>query len=279
MLSRQRQRFCLISGERAHTSALATLLTTLTTSQSPKSTPIWPWRAQKQLERAAHAAVAYQTLMSIYSNNVGDVALSLHYADLCADAATKAGDKTQWFIALVARYSIAAEIGDRALMIDLRKQLEPLRGAEKYGERFAIVFADALYLCMEFGVRHDASVLRRCQSRSSERFAEGSVAWSSRRREPRDAATRLRRFNPRIERYRWAARSRRNRSLRRAFGCWQELWVPQYCIRANRKSEAMRMFHAYGDRTTLSIRRLMHAVIEDNYGLCARRRRILWVMA
>jgi DNA-binding NarL/FixJ family response regulator len=36
-------------------------------------------------------------------------------------------------------------------------------------------------------------------------------------------------------------------------------------LRANRKSEAMRMFHAYGQRMTLSIRRLMQAVIDDNY--------------
>jgi DNA-binding NarL/FixJ family response regulator len=36
-------------------------------------------------------------------------------------------------------------------------------------------------------------------------------------------------------------------------------------MRANRKSEAMRMFNAYGHRTTLSIRRLVQAIIDDNY--------------
>ena len=36
-------------------------------------------------------------------------------------------------------------------------------------------------------------------------------------------------------------------------------------LRANRKSEAARMFHGYSYRTTLSIRRLTEAVLDDNY--------------
>ena len=211
-----------------------------------------------------HAAVAYQTLMSIYSNNVGDVSLSLHYADLCADASMKAGDKTQWFIALVARYSIAGEIGDRALIIDLRKQLEPLRGSEKYGERFAIVFADALFYSWSLAfdtMRQYLGAVNLGRVSDAQR-----AVWHGFRAVASsgcgDEADALQCAYRALSMGRPVAKESvfetRLRLLARVMGA-------AVLLRANRKSEAMRMFHAYSDRTTLSIRRLMHAVIQDDY--------------
>jgi len=210
------------------------------------------------------AAIAYQTLMSIYSSNVGDVALSLHYADLCADAASKAGDKTQWFLALVARYSIAAEIGDRALMKDIREQLEPLRGAEKYGERFAIVFADALYyawtLAFDTMRQYLAAVSLGRINDAQRAVCHGlrAVAASGCGDEAEALQCAYRALSMGRPASSESGFETRLRLLARVMGA-------AVLLRANRKSEAARMFNAYSDRTTLSIRRLMQAVIDDNY--------------
>lgn len=210
------------------------------------------------------SAAAYQNLCSIYSNNVGDVALSLHYADLCADAATRAGDKTQWFISLVTRYSIAAEIGDRALLTDLRRQLEPLRGAEKYGERFAIVFGDALFYSWTLAfdtMRQYLGAVNLGRINDSQRaVCHGfrAVAASG----CGDDSEALQHAYRALSMGRPAAKESvlqtRLRLMARVMGA-------AVLLRANRKSEALRMFHAFSDRTTLSIRRLMQAVIDDNY--------------
>lgn len=210
------------------------------------------------------AALGYHNLMSIYSNDVGDVALSLHYADLAADAASKAGDRTQWLIELVSRYAIAAEVGDRALLLDLREQLEPLRGAEKYGERFAIVVADALYYAwtsafdtmrqylnaVSLGRVNDPqralvhglrAVAASGCGEEEEALKSAYLALSSGRPASKEST-----FETRL------------RLLARVMGA-------AVLLRANRKSEAMRMFNAYGNRMTLSIRRLMQAVMDENY--------------
>jgi len=202
--------------------------------------------------------------MSIYSNDVGDVALSLHYADLCADAATKAGDKTQWFVALVIRYGLAAEIGDRALMMDIRQQLEPLRGAEKYGERFGIVFADALFYSWTAAFDTMRQYL---ESVSLGRVNDSQRAlWHGLRAIAAagcgDEVGALQSAYRALSMGRPAAKEpvfeTRLRLLARVMGA-------VVLINANRRSEAMRMFNAYGTRTTLSIRRLMQAVIDDNF--------------
>ena len=210
------------------------------------------------------AATGYHILMSIYSNNVGDIALSLHYADLCADAAMNAGDKTQWFMILVARYSIAAEIGDKALLADLRRQLEPLRGAEKYDERFAIVAADALYYAWSLAFDTmkqylDAVNLGRVNA-AQRALCHGlrAVAASGCGDENealKSAYLALSMGRPSAKE---AVQGVRLRLLARVMGA-------AVLMRANRKSEAMRMFHSYTARSTLSIRRLMQAVIDDNY--------------
>jgi DNA-binding CsgD family transcriptional regulator len=210
------------------------------------------------------AAVAYQSLLSIYSNNVGDVALSLHYADLCADAAMKAGDKTQWFVALVSRYGIAAEIGDRALMHDLRKQLEPLRGAEKYGERFAVVVADALYYAWSLAfdtMRQYLNSVNLGRVNDSQRAlchglkAVAASGCGDEGEALKSAYMALSMGRPATKE---AVFETRLRLLARVMGA-------AVLMRANRKSEAMRMFHAYTNRMTLSIRRLLQAVIDDKY--------------
>lgn len=210
------------------------------------------------------AAVSYQSLMSIYGNDIGDIGLSLHYADLTSDAATKAGDKTQWFLALVARYGIAAEVGDRALLLDLRAQLEPHRGAEKYGERFVIVIADALYYswnsafdtmrqylsAVSLGRVNDAqrALIHGLRAIAASGCGEEAEALKS-------AYLALTAGRPASKESTFETRLR---LLARVMGA-------TVLLRANRKSEAMRMFHAYGNRMTLSIRRLMQAVIDDNY--------------
>jgi DNA-binding CsgD family transcriptional regulator len=210
------------------------------------------------------AAAAYQTLGSLYSNDVGDVALSLHYMDLCADSATKAGDKTQWFIALVSRYGLAAEIGDRALLTDLREQLEPLRGAEKYGERFVIVVADALYYAWTSAfdtMRHYLSAVNLGRVNDSQRaLCQGLMAVAALGcgddNEALKSAYRALSMGKPVSKE--SLFETRLRLLARVMGA-------AVLMRANRKSEAMRMFHAYGHHTTLSIRRLMQAAIDDNY--------------
>src|SRR5579875_594 len=211
-----------------------------------------------------HAATAYQSLMSIYGNNVGDIALSLHYADLFADAAMKAGDKTQCYLSLVARYGLAAEIGDRALVLDLREQLEPLRGAEKYGERFAIVTADALYYAwtstFDTMRQYLSSVSLGRVNDSQRALIHGlrAVAASGCGEEEdalKSAYLALSLGRPASKEPIFETGLR---LLARVMGA-------AVLLRANRKSEAMRMFHAYGHRMTLSIRRLMQAVIDDNY--------------
>jgi len=210
------------------------------------------------------AATAYQILMSIYSNNVGDVALSLHYADLCADAATKAGDKTQWLVALVSRYGIAAEIGDRALIQDIRAQLEPLRGAEKYGERFGIVFGDALYYSWTLAfdtMRQYLSAVSLGRIGDAQRaICHGlrAVAASGCGDETEALQYAYRALSMARPAAKESIFETRLRLLARVMGA-------TVLLQANRKSEAMRMFHAYSYRTTLSIRRLMQAVIDDDY--------------
>ncbi len=210
------------------------------------------------------AATGYHILMSIYSNNVGDVALSLHYADLCADAAMRAGDKTQWFLILVARYSIAAEIGDKMLLADIRRQLEPLRGAEKYDERFAIVVADALYYSWSLAfdtMRQYLEAVNLGRVNAAQRAlchglrAVAASGCGDENEALKSAYVALSMGRPVQKEPVQAARLR---LLARVMGA-------AVLMRANRKSEAMRMFHAYGHRTTLSIRRLMQAAIDDNY--------------
>ena len=210
------------------------------------------------------AASAYQNLTSIYSSNVGDIALSMHYADLFADSSMKAGDKTQWYQALVVRYGMAAEIGDRPLVKDLRDQLKPLRGAEKYGERFTIVVADALYYAWGLAfdtMRQYLSAINLGRINDSQRaLCHGlrAVAASG----CGDENDALKSAYLALSMGRPAAKESvfetRLRLLARAMGA-------AVLMRANRKSEAMRMFNAYGHRTTLSIRRLVQAIIDDNY--------------
>lgn len=210
------------------------------------------------------AAVAYQSLMSIYSSDIGDVALSLHYADLCANAATRAGDRTQWYIALVARYSLAAEIGDRALMTDLRKQLEPLRGAEKYGERFAIVLGDAMYyswtLAFDTMRQYLGAVSLGRVNDAQRALCHGllGVAALGCGDEPSALESAYRALSMGRPVAKESTFHTRIRLLARVMGA-------TVLLQANRKSEAMRMFHAFSDKTTLSIRRLMQAVVDDNY--------------
>jgi DNA-binding CsgD family transcriptional regulator len=210
------------------------------------------------------AAIAYHNLSSIYGNDVGDVALSLHYADLSADAASKAGDRTHWFIELVSRYAMAAEIGDRGLLLDLRGQLEPLRGAEKYGERFAIVVADALYYAwtstFDTMRQYLGSVSLGRVNDSQRALIHGlrAVAASG----CGDEGAALKSAYLALSTGRPASKEpafeTRLRLLARVMGA-------AVLLRSNRKSEAMRMFHAYGHRMTLSVRRLMQAIIDDNY--------------
>ncbi|HEY1728041.1 MAG TPA: helix-turn-helix domain-containing protein [Candidatus Baltobacteraceae bacterium] len=210
------------------------------------------------------AATAYQILMSIYSNYVGDVALSLHYADMCADAATKAGDKTQWLIALVSRYGLAAEIGDRALAGDLRAQLEPLRAAEKYGERFVIVFADALYyswtLAFDTMRQYLGAVSLGRIGDAQRAICHGlrAVAASGCGDEEEALQYAYRALSMARPTAKESVFETRLRLLARVMGA-------TVLMRANRKSEAMRMFHAFSHRMTLSVRRLMQAVVDDNY--------------
>lgn len=210
------------------------------------------------------AAAAYLNLTSIYSSHVGDVALSLHYADLAADAATKASDKTQWLVALAARYGIAAEIGDRALVLDLRKQLESLRGAEKYGERFAIAVGDALYYAWTLAfdtMRQYLSAVSLGRVNDAQRaLCHGlrAVAASGCGDEAEALQCAYRALSMGRPASKESVFDTRLRLLARVMGA-------AVLMNANRKSEAMRMFHAYGHRTTLSIRRLMQAVIDDNY--------------
>ena len=210
------------------------------------------------------AAMSYQNLMSIYSNNVGDVALSLHYADLCADAALKAGDKTQWLVALVARYGLAAETGDRALLADIRKQLEPLRGAEKYGERFAIVFGDALYYAWSTAFdtmrQYLSSVSLGRVGDSQRAIIHGlrAVAASGCGDEQEGLQHAYRAISMGRPVSKESLFETRLRLLARVMGA-------TVLLRSNRKSEGMRMFSSYQDRTTLSIRRLMQAILDDNY--------------
>lgn len=210
------------------------------------------------------AASAYHNLMSFYGNDVGDVALSLHYADLASDAALRAGDHTQWLIELVSRYAIAAEIGDRALLLDLREQLEPLRGAEKYGERFVIVFGDALYYAWSsaFDTMRQylgaVSLGRVTDPQRALIHGLRAVAASGCGDEPEALKAAYLALSSGRPGSKESTFDTRLRLLARVMGA-------AVLLRANRKSEAMRMFHAYGHRMTLSVRRLMQAVIDDNY--------------
>ncbi|MGA3037239.1 MAG: helix-turn-helix domain-containing protein [Vulcanimicrobiaceae bacterium] len=149
-------------------------------------------------------------------------------------------------------------------MIDIRQQLEPLRGAEKYGERFGIVFADALFYSWTAAFDTMRQYL---ESVSLGRVNDSQRAlWHGLRAIAAagcgDEVGSLQSAYRALSMGRPAAKEpvfeTRVRLLARVMGA-------VVLINANRRSEAMRMFNAYGTRTTLSIRRLMQAVIDDNF--------------
>jgi len=210
------------------------------------------------------SSTAYQNLCSLYSNDVTDVGLALHYSDLMADAAMRAGDKVQWLIALCVRYSIAAEIGNRALLLDIREQLKSHRGAEKYAERIAVVLADSLHYAWDGNFDLMQQYL---QSVSLDRIAdpqkalvEAALAIAQCGVSDEEGALNhaYRALTLGRPRSRYSSFDNRLRLVARAL-------ASSVLIRCNRRSEAIRMLDAFTVHMTLSLRRLMEAVATDSF--------------
>jgi DNA-binding CsgD family transcriptional regulator len=149
-------------------------------------------------------------------------------------------------------------------MLDIRKQLEPLRGAEKYGERFAIVVGDAIYYAWTLAfdtMRQYLSSVNLGRVNDSQRaLCHGlrAVAASGCGDESEALECAYRALSMGRPVAKESLFENRLRLLARVMGA-------AVLLRANRKSEAIRMFNAFNDRMTLSIRRLMQAIMDDNY--------------
>jgi DNA-binding CsgD family transcriptional regulator len=210
------------------------------------------------------ASCAYQNLCSIYSNDVADIGLSLHYSDLTANAALNAHDQTQWFLSLVTRYSIAAEIGNRALLMDIRDQLAPLRGAEKYTERFAIVLPDAISHAWDgnFDLMRQylkaIGVDRAGDSQHAMLEAVQAIACCGTREQDDALQHAYRAITLGRPRKGCSSFDNRLRLIARTL-------ASSVLIRYDRRSEAVRMLDTFGAHTTLSIRRFMEATAADSF--------------
>jgi DNA-binding CsgD family transcriptional regulator len=91
-----------------------------------------------------HAVSAYLNLFSIYNNDAADLAASRTYAQLAANAAAKAHDKTFQMIALIATYGLVVEAGEEDTAADLRRTIDSLGRTRLY--EFALTIPDAIRL-------------------------------------------------------------------------------------------------------------------------------------
>jgi len=90
-------------------------------------------------------AAAYSLLYAIHYVATGDLELALHYARLQEKSAKACGNESLEVAALVARYELAAEMGDHGALIALRRRLRARTLPQQYKERFARSVADVLY--------------------------------------------------------------------------------------------------------------------------------------
>lgn len=91
-------------------------------------------------------AAAYSLLYAINYVATGDIELALRYASLQERHARRCGNESLAVAALVARYELSAELGDREAVSALRRKVRERPLPEQYRERFAKSIADVLWL-------------------------------------------------------------------------------------------------------------------------------------